>query len=456
MRKIAFTLLCFVCFQTACLTPKKTPPLELIFAKAKEKRGKLPLIIVPGVLGTELINKQTGEKVWFSRSISKNDTLALPINPDLSKNTDNLIASDILKKTKVFRLLPEIGIYEELINAIEKYGGYKIGSWENPSEHDVSDTFYIFAYDWRQDNVQNARLLIRKIEFLKQKLGKENLKFNVLAHSMGGLIVRYAVMYGDKDLPDRKELLNPDWSGAKHFNKVFLFGTPNKGSMSAFIGLLEGYSVETPVGSIRFPNLSSDVLFTFPSTFQLMPEPDSVRFYDENLQPIKVDLYNPETWKTYGWSALYKTKRRAEKIEFTETAKDYLETVLGRAKLFHEALNVETYPPLDLTFFVFGSDCAQTLSGAILRQDARNGLWQIIYKPKSYKTKEGKQIKRSNIKNLIFSPGDGRVTRDSLFFALNARKLAINFNLFCEEHGELVNNKIVQNNFLTSLILEIL
>ena len=41
---------------------------------------------------------------------------------------------------------------------------------------------------------------MKKIKALKTKLRKPNLKFNVVAHSMGGLVTRYAAMYGDTDL----------------------------------------------------------------------------------------------------------------------------------------------------------------------------------------------------------------------------------------------------------------
>jgi len=457
--KYKFLLVVLLLFQCACPLIKKNPPLDVIFAKAGEKRGKLPVIIIPGVLGTELVNSKTNEKVWFSRSSSKDDTLALPTTPNLSENRDSLIPITIIQRTKVYRLLPEVEIYEALIKAMQKYGGYKEGSWENPTIESAYDTYYIFKYDWRRDNVENARLLIRKVEDLKRKLGKSDLKFNVLAHSMGGLIIRYAVMYGDKDLPVSEP--KPDWAGAKHFNKIFTFGTPNKGSMAAFIGLLEGYSTKTITGTIRFSNLSPDVLFTFPSAFQLLPSPENAKFYDENLRPLEIDLYDPIVWKTFGWGALYsKAKRKGEKVEFSEGTPEYFERVLNRARLFHEALDAETKPPTGLTFFVFGSDCTKTIDGVILRRDPKKGSWITLYKPTSYRTSDGRKIKESEVERLIFSPGDGRVTRESLISTnilttVTSQRFSPNVvNFFCEEHGDLVNNKIVQNNFLTSLILE--
>ncbi|GIU81301.1 MAG: hypothetical protein D6687_09715 [Acidobacteria bacterium] len=469
LRIIYFLLvISLLSLQTSCLLfPKKVPPLDVIFAKSDKTPGKRPIIIIPGILGTELINKQTEEKAWFNRSVAETDSLALPISPKLEENTDSLIPTRIVERAKVFRFFPEIEIYDALIKAIETYGGYREGDWDNPPKDGFQDTYYIFAYDWRRDNVENARLLIRKIEKLKEKLGKADLKFNVLAHSMGGLIVRYAAMYGDKDLPQRIEDINPNWAGAKHFNKIFMFGTPNKGSMSAFVGLLEGYSVKTLTGKIEFPNLSPEVLFTFPAVFQLMPAPDNAKFYDEDLQPLKIDLYNPATWKEYGWSVLSNhkaLKRLNENSENTEDQmkeiNDYLEVVLRRAFMFHKALDAETSPPPNLLFFVFGSDCSKTLDGVIIRKNKKNGKPFVFYRTKGYKTSDGKKIKSEEIKKLLFLPGDGRVTRQSLlaqnlFGNPPARRFAPNFiNFFCEEHGDLVNNKIAQNNFLTALLFE--
>ena len=123
--------------------------------------------------------------------------------------------------------MPEIEIYQKLIGALQNRGGYAEGKWDNPTIKGYEDTFYVFAYDWRLDNVENARILIRKIEDLKRKLKRPNLKFNIIAHSMGGLISRYAAMYGSADLPRKAA---SDLGRLETFHKIFLLGTPNEGS----------------------------------------------------------------------------------------------------------------------------------------------------------------------------------------------------------------------------------
>ncbi|MEJ7711531.1 MAG: hypothetical protein WKF84_17120 [Pyrinomonadaceae bacterium] len=40
---------------------------------------------------------------------------------------------------------------------MQRYGGYREGSWDNPTTGSDRDTFYVFAYDWRRDNVESAR-----------------------------------------------------------------------------------------------------------------------------------------------------------------------------------------------------------------------------------------------------------------------------------------------------------
>ena len=362
---------------------------------------------------------------------------------------------------------------------MEKYGGYKQGDWENPTADSDRDTYYVFAYDWRLDNTENARLLTRNVEALKQKLGKPDLRFNVIAHSMGGLITRYAAMYGDKDLPANGEKAIPDWSGAAHFNKVFMFGVPNEGAMSTLQIFNDGYRV----GTFSINSLSKEAVFTSPAVFQLLPHQKSARFYDENLKPLQVDLYDLETWKKYGWSAytdssfrnkfsgqsaaVDKNGRKSEYADVTlEELDKYFAAVLNRAKSFQDALDADTTVPNSLGFFAFGGDCDLTLDGAVVYKDAKTDRWKTLFTSKSFKNSDGKKISKTAIRQTIFAPGDGRVTRRSLLAqtiseenyrnSIFRRTLPVSATFFCETHDELPNNKIMQDNFLTALVQEIM
>ncbi len=215
-----------------------------------------------------------------------------------------------------------------------------VGKYRTKGGH--QDTFYVFPYDWRRDNVENARLLVRRIESLKRSLGKPKLKFNVVAHSMGGLIARYAAMYGNAELAPVNP--RPTWAGAKHFDKIFLLGTPNEGSVSSLNVLLDGFSYVG--GGLNLPfiqNINRFDVFTIPSIYQLLPHEGSLLAYDENLKPLEIDIYDPAIWDKYGWSIWNDDdfKKKFTPLE-QRNARPYFLSALKRAKQLQAALSADS------------------------------------------------------------------------------------------------------------------
>ncbi|HMJ08784.1 MAG TPA: hypothetical protein VK468_07245, partial [Pyrinomonadaceae bacterium] len=101
------------------------------------QKGRDPIIIIPGLTGSELVNARTGEVVWFKSRRAKDDDIRLPISPILSRNHDNLVAGDIIRSVKFFSFLPETEIYERLINALEVRGGYHEAKWNTATRADA-------------------------------------------------------------------------------------------------------------------------------------------------------------------------------------------------------------------------------------------------------------------------------------------------------------------------------
>ncbi|HEY0077092.1 MAG TPA: hypothetical protein VGB73_00490 [Pyrinomonadaceae bacterium] len=463
---------------------RRTPNLERLFASAREREGKRPVIIIPGILGSQLVNRRTGEVVWPSAFRSSGDGLSLPTSPDLAANRDDLYAVKILRTAKLARLAPELYIYYELLEALQKYAGYREGSWETPPEGGDHDTFYVFEYDWRRDNVESARELIRRIEELKRKLGRPDLRFNILAHSMGGLIGRYAAMYGDRDLPADDAPLRANWEGAQHIGKIFMIGTPNEGSAEAFATLLEGYSITEGLRRrVRLLNkLAREDAFTTPAIFQLLPHKHNARFLDENLQPLEVDLYDPSVWKRYGWAAVNDAAYRERYAQGKTGAEDpprergsleeldaYFASVLTRARRFHEALDaVEGVEKVPVPLFAFGGDCEETLAAPIILRDERRDTWTTLTSARAFRRRDGTRVSRREAVNAMYEPGDGRVTRRSLLGESLVGDGRPNSNLFntalpiayatfiCDLHSELQRNRTLQDNALTLLVSEVL
>ena len=470
--------LLFALANTACLKATK-PTLPKVFPAPQQlaPKNKPPLIIIPGILGTELVNQKTQKHVWPELFPDDRDALSLPItSTNLRENRDEIVAARVIENANLGRLVPTIGVYAGLLQALENYGGYKRGDIDNPASDGGHDTFYLFAYDWRRDNVEAAQLLAEKLARLKTKLNQPELRFDVIAHSMGGLIARYYAMYGGRDVLN-DQTPEPDWAGAQHLNRLILIGAPNAGSFDAFRSLIQGYSV-TEANHTRvalFRGLHRRMIFTVPSVYQLLPRNTGARFFNEKLERLPIDLYDVATWRQHQWSAAFAVEiQQREHKDFVkkqglaagtaaaqqlvEQRARYLAAVLARAQAFQRALDARSTTPMQLPLHLIGGDCEPTIAGAFLIQE--KGAPKTLFWPNNAL---GNRKERRRAIDLIFLPGDGRVTRQSLFGltlepeagepflrAMKATPVQTLFN--CDLHGDLPLNLIIQNNLLTLLL----
>ena len=474
-RRVIFLLIAVILVSSGCISARRTPNLEHIFASARARTGKRPVIVIPGILGSELINSKTGETVWPSAFRTSQE--GLPVSPNLAANRDDLVPGKIIETVKLARVLPEVYVYRDLLLSLRRYAGYRDGDWANPSADGYQDTFYVFPYDWRHDNVTNARELIRRIGQLKTKLQRPDLKFNIVAHSMGGLIARYAAMYGDNDLLPGNGPMQPTWVGAAHISKIVMIGVPNEGSADAFATLIAGYSITEGLRR-RVPLLNKltveDVVRT-QSVFQLMPHRDAARFLDENLQTVPLDLYDPEVWKRYGWSAIYSSpefRRRyagaAGSAGTNGKSEDeldaYLAATLQRARRFHEALDAVNDSSSPVVLLAIGGDCEETLTSPVILRDEKRSRWVTLIRPREYRNSAGVKIPKQRVTEAMYTPGDGRVTRTSLLGEnlFKSRDTQTGFTLSryavfgCDLHAQLTRNKTLQDNALTAIVNEVM
>ena len=464
-------------------TPAQTPGPTPVPA-ASASTGKDPIIIIPGISGSELINPKTGKKVWFSVRRDKDDDLRLPMSsPVLASDRDSLLVGDIIRAVKL-PVLPDVEVYQTLIDALVERG-YTEGDWKHPK---ATDVFYVFAYDWRRDNVESARLLMQRMLSVKRILRKPNLKFNILAHSMGGLIARYAAMYGSADLPRNDAAPVPTWAGAAHINKLMMFGTPNEGAFSSFDALLNGSPIVADRKLPLIDDLRPEDVLTNPAAFQLLPHEPFARFLDENLQPIKIDIYDPANWIKYGWGAisdpgfLAKLKdgnksdlRRKDLKRIEDPKHQYYEDVLlahttiaqvraffasalARAKKFQLALDAPT-KNIPVQLYTYGGNCEPTLNAVVLLHDDKKNEWTTLVDARDIKNSSGKTIKKDEVKAAMFAVGDGRVTAQSLLPTTGegspmAAIFPVASSLFgCSSHFRLFLDKPIQDSFLSALVV---
>jgi pimeloyl-ACP methyl ester carboxylesterase len=473
-----------------CLSVFLMTAFPLVAKVAAQATGKPPVIIIPGISGSQLVNPKTDKTVWFSLRRDKDDDVRLPMtSPVLSRNRDGLRATDIIREVKV-PVLPDIEVYQSLIDAL-KARGYTEATWNDPK---AADVFYVFPYDWRRDNVESAQLLISRMEGVKSALRRPTLKFDVIAHSMGGLVARYAAMYGSADLPAAHVKSSGTWAGARHFNKIMMFGTPNEGSFSAFDVLLNGYPI---VASRRLPLIDDfrpeDVLSS-PSIFQLLPRDAGARIFNDALEPMKIDIYDIDNWEKYGWGAFGDIKflsklRDAQKLALKnkdikpvapgkDAAADdrllsrttyaqvraFVAAALKRAKQFHDALDVPMQKA-PVQFYIYGGNCAPTLDGVVMVQDEKKNKWEMLFTARDIKGANGAEVKKDAVRQKLFADGDGRVTVQSLLttseikaggLSPDAKTLfPVTSSFFgCGSHTRLFLEKPIQDSFLSALVVE--
>jgi len=390
-----------------------------------------PVIVIPGILGSRLVNQATGMRVWGAfKGVSVDpgtkegaQLLSLPISDpaacyfqtdcSLKDQRDELAPDGVLDEFNLDLFGLPIGVqaYANIL-AILGAGGYTDQSL-GLSGVDYGDehfTCFQFDYDWRRDNVENAKRLekfiaekkafVRKEYKKKFGIDKEDIKFDIVAHSMGGLLARYFLRYGGKDM-NEVDADNIPWTGGDDVERLIMVGTPNAGSVDSFKDLVEGFDAGKPV----LPFYSSSLLGTYPSIYQLLPRPrhKSIVWGENNGQKATaVDLYNPVLWEQHGWGLASKSSGNElflknilpqvdSVIERRQIALLQQARILKRTEQFHELIDKPAMPPKGVEMFMVAGDVVETLSE--IKLDVKTGAF--VSDSETYSAGDGSVLRTS-------------------------------------------------------------
>ena len=416
------SLLLFVCtaWVCGCMAPTSIP-LSQVYNRAAKSHIRNPVVLVHGLGGSLLRDKADGNVVWGAFSgigINANSRqgiqkLALPVkaakardfgHEDISGLSDTIQASGPLHKIRlnVLGISMAVDVYRQILQTLG-VGGFRdqtvaAGQIDYGTDHYTCFTFF---YDWRKDIVTNARELDR---FLKQTadyvaaedarrgIRRKKVRFDLVAHSLGGLIARYYLRYGTEDvcLPDR--VPEVAWKGAGRISRLIMIGPPNTGSVKTLEALLEGHKI-----SWILPKFQPALISTFPSFYQLLPRPRHRIFLDEKKERKSLDLYDVNLWMENQWGIFSDSQEpylryllpgadAPEKI-----AAKYVGAALERARRMHAALDQKprTACPSEIYLFTSKSIPTEQLVGL----SRRSGRLQMDFR--------GFDLK---------APGDGTVT----------------------------------------------
>lgn len=306
-----------------CVSTPHSPDLALLYSQAARHHApdRNPIIVIPGILGSKLRDSATGELAWgaFERGAADPEEaagarlIALPMDllHSLVELRDEIVPSGVLDKLHVefAGVAIDIQAYAGILATLGA-GGYRDEALGLGGDVDYGDdhfTCFQFDYDWRRDSVENAKRLHAFIEekrtYVQEQYAKRygivnaDVKFDIAAHSMGGLLTRYYLMYGAQDLPEDGSLPALSWEGAKRVERVVLIGTPNAGSLDAFMMLIRGHQP----GPL-LPYYSAGILGTFPSLYQMLPRGrhEPVLWDGDTARPVS-DLTDATLWEQNAW-----------------------------------------------------------------------------------------------------------------------------------------------------------
>ncbi len=354
-----------VCAQTL-------PPISEPVGKSE----KVPVIFVPGVTGAELRDRSTGQIYW-----GKGKNLLRPRDRGyrvarslvLGAGAHPIEVGNVILQLRVAGLFKKV-IYQPLVDLFER-NGYKVGDLTAPHP---DENFFLFAYDWRQDNVESARLLDQRLENLREVRGESELEIVLLCQSNGSHVCRYFAKYRSVKLEEAEAGIETDSRIA--VSKLGLLGSSNGGSLRVLRELDRGRKYVQWIGRVWSP----EVLFTFKALFQDLPTYTRDLFVDDRGHALEIDLFDAVNWKKYGWSIYgdevqrrLSKKPRDDLFGDSDERFEFLAQSLDRTQRLHRLLRSDG-PDLGATrLYIVKNGSLSTPSKAVIRQ--REGSWSTLF-----------------------------------------------------------------------------
>lgn len=233
---------------------------------------KIPIIIVPGIIGSYL-NENVSElpEVW------PNITEMLLSGDDSYLNKLSMLGNGwpntpLMIPTDIIRNISTNNIFQGLISELESQG-YK-----------QNIDLFVFPYDWRwfidwtagNDSFPNILSLKEKIDEVKNQTGAS--KVDIIAHSMGGLIVKkYVYDFGNDSINKFIDIATPHLGAPKAF-KILMYGDDLGFNVSGIFGLN--------------PSTINHISQNMPSIYQLLPSEEYFYLNNSDYRSYIADIHD--------------------------------------------------------------------------------------------------------------------------------------------------------------------
>lgn len=288
-------LMGLILFFTACvlLIPLSSQTL------AQPVKPVAPVILIPGIMGSQLSDDKG--VVWgdVTNTIRRFEDLEL----HLEKDKNRISPSGILDKVQVFGPF-QIGIYKSLITKLEELGFKQ------------NENLFIFPYDWRKSALDSAVQLKDFISRIKKQYSiGDKVKFNLVAHSMGGIVARLYILR---------------YEGNTEVSRLITLGTPHFGSLDAL------YTLRFGLGDFKNWVVGGEqtvkkVLFSYPGLIELLPTYTGCCYLGPPQKRERLDILDVSLWKNLHWIPPY--------VADDPARLDFLTTAFKSAREIRELMN---------------------------------------------------------------------------------------------------------------------
>jgi pimeloyl-ACP methyl ester carboxylesterase len=236
---------------------------EYTIATARLPGKKVPIVIVPGIMGSRLSEPSTQALVWkpVGWPLSFSEPGSFAANKARLRQVDQPLVPDETNKFAQVADRVRVDPINHYYNVISGfYGDLAVGLHydlrQDLASRRIVPAVYCAGYDWRQSNSQSAQRLSTIVDEARADCDGEPVI--LVAHSMGGIVSRHYC----KNL-----------GGESKVKALFLLGSPSLGAVKAYLSMRLGLNFFDSVRRILNMNRADTKTYTrsMPSAYELLP-----------------------------------------------------------------------------------------------------------------------------------------------------------------------------------------